>query len=125
MSKAIISISDWSASVQGLRELARRIDAGERLPDADYHLNFATPSQLFSEVTPKRLELLYHLKQHDPMTVYRLAKEIGRNYSNVHADIARLLELELVEKDDRGRVFVPWEDIEIHASLNAPTRKVA
>jgi|SRR6185369_2480084 len=125
MSKAIISISDWSSSTQGLRALARRLDAGERLPDADYHLNFVTPSQLFSELTPKRLELLYHLKHHHPMSVYRLAKETGRNYSNVHADIARLAELDLVEKDDKGRVFVPWDDIEIHASLNAPAKKVA
>jgi predicted transcriptional regulator len=125
MSKAIISISDWTLTGQSLRALARRLDTGERLPDADYHLNFATPSQLFSEVTPKRLELLYHLKQNNPMTVYRLAKETGRNYSNVHTDVARLLELELVEKDAKGRVFVPWEDIEIHASLNAPNKRVA
>lgn len=125
MSKAIISITGWASSGKSPRTLAQRIDTGDCLPDADYHLNFATPSQLFSEVTPKRLELLYYLKQNNPMTVYRLAKETGRNYSNVHADVARLLELELVEKDDNGRVMVPWEDIEIHASLNAPTKRVA
>jgi predicted transcriptional regulator len=125
MSKAIISITDWASSGKSLRTLAQRLDAGDRLPDADYHLNFTTPSQLFSEVTPKRLELLYHLKQNNPMTVYRLAKDTGRNYSNVHANVARLLELELVEKDDDRRVKVPWEDIEIHASLNMPAKRVA
>jgi predicted transcriptional regulator len=76
-------------------------------------------------LTAKRLELLYRLKHNGPISVYRLAKDTGRNYSNIHTDIARLMELELVAKDEKGRVFVPWDDIEIHASLNAAGKKVA
>lgn len=125
MNKAIIGISDWATTRQGLFGLGRRFDAGERLPDADYHLNFATPTQMFSELTPKRMELLYRLKQAGPLSVYRLAKETGRNYSNVHADIIRLVELELVAKDENRRVFVPWDDVELHASLSAPTKLAA
>lgn len=70
-------------------------------------------------------EVAHQRGQSVNLSVYRLAKEAGRNYSNVHADIARLAELELVDKDDKGRVFVPWEDIEIHALLSAPAKKVA
>ena len=125
MSKAIISISDWETTTNDLRDIAKDIDAMKALPDADYHLNFASPTRLFSDLTPKRLELLYHLKHQGPLSVYRLAKDTARNYSNVHADITRLLELELVEKDIKGRIFVPWEDIEIHASLNASVKSVA
>jgi predicted transcriptional regulator len=54
-----------------------------------------------------------------------LAKETGRNYSNVHADITKLLELELVARDEKGRVFVPWDDVEISVSLNMPARRAA
>lgn len=125
MSKAIIGISEWTTTRQGLQELGRRLDSRERLPDADYHLNFATPTQMFSVLTPKRMELLYRLKQEGAMSVYGLAKESGRNYSNVHADIVKLTELELVSKDEKGRVFVPWDDVEIHASLNAPAKRAA
>jgi len=125
MSKAIIGISNWTTTTEGLRDLAHRLDEGQHSPDADYNLNFATPTQLFSELTPKRLELLYRLKQQGPLSVYRLAKTTGRNYSNVHGDIVRLLELELVEKDEKGRVFVPWDDVEIHASLSSPDRQAA
>lgn len=125
MSKAIIGISEWTTTRHGLLMLGSRLDSGERLPDADYHLNFATPTQLFSELTPKRMELLYRLKQEGALSVYRLAKETGRNYSNVHADIMKLLELELVAKDEKGRVLVPWDDVEIHASLNAPAKRAA
>jgi predicted transcriptional regulator len=125
MSKAIIGISNWASTTQSLRKLARRFDEGNLPLDADYHLNFATPTQLFSELSPKRLELLYRLKQEGPLSVYRLAKETSRNYSNVHGDIVRLLELELVEKDEKGRVFVPWDDVEIHAALTTPVNRAA
>ena len=125
MRKAIIGISDWSMTRKGLRDLGSRLDSREFMPDADYHLNFPTPLQLFSELTPKRMELICRLKQAGTLSIYRLAKETGRNYSNVHADIVRLLELELVSKDDKGRVFVPWDDVEIHASLSTQARLAA
>jgi len=61
-----------------LRTLAKKIDAGKRLPEADYQLDFPCPVELLAELPPKRL---------------------GRNYSNVHGDIQRLLALGLVEKN--------------------------
>jgi predicted transcriptional regulator len=100
-----------------LVELARRLDAGEKLPEADYRLNFASAGQLFSELTPRRLALLEDLKLHGACSIYALAKRLRRNYSNVHTDVARLLEHDLVAKDEKGRVFVPWEDIRISVSL--------
>jgi predicted transcriptional regulator len=81
-------------------------------------LNFATAAQLFTELTPKRMELLDTLKRTGPQSVYRLAKLLGRNYSNVHAAVARLMELGLIAKDDEDKVFVPWDDVEIHVSLS-------
>jgi hypothetical protein len=33
--------------------------------------------------------------------------------------------LELVTKDEKGRVFVPWDDVEIHASLSTPAKLAA
>ena len=55
------------------------------------------------------------------MSVYALAKQLGRNYSNVHGDIQRLLALDLVAKNSDGQVFVPFDDIvvQIDASLMA------
>jgi predicted transcriptional regulator len=50
-------------------------------------------------------------------TIYALAKHLGRNYSNVHADTTRLLDLGLVEKNAEGRVWVPWDEIQIRVTL--------
>ncbi|WP_203434358.1 hypothetical protein [Nitrosococcus halophilus] len=99
------------------RETARRMDAGERVPEADYYLNFSSAAHLFSELTPARLALLELLKSEGPLTIYALAKCLERNYSNVHGDAQKLLKHELIAKDAEGRLYVPWDEIQIHLSL--------
>ncbi|GFO62897.1 hypothetical protein M1B72_19130 [Geomonas paludis] len=118
MTKAIIGIANFKDTHNELLDIAARLDSGERLPDADYQLNFATASQLFSEITPKRLELLDALKRTGPQSVYRLAKTLRRNYSNVHSSVVGLLGLGLIAKDANDKVYVPWDDVEIHVSLS-------
>ena len=115
--KAIIGITQAGEMSAELKALARQIDAGERLAEADYHLSFSSAAQLFGELTPKRLQTLEFLKKEGPLTIYALAKRMGRNYSNVHTDIGKLLAYELVAKDEGGRVYVPWDAVEIHVSL--------
>jgi len=117
--KAIIGITRWDDTKNELLALARRVDAGERLPAADYHLNFATPGELLGELPPKRLATLRAIKAAGAVSIYALAKRLGRNYSNVHTDVQRLIEHGLVRKDADGRVFMPFEDVivQVEASL--------
>lgn len=117
--KAVIGISSWDQTRNELRKLAKKIDAGKRLPEADYQLDFPSPVELLAELPPKRLQILRELKAAGPMSVYALARRLSRNYSNVHGDIQRLLGLGLVEKNASGQVLVPFEDIvvKVDASL--------
>ena len=119
--KAVIGISNWGQTRDALRKLAKKIDAGKRLPEADYQLDFPSPVELLAELPPKRLQILRELKSAGPSSVYALAKLLGRNYSNVHGDIQRLLALGLVEKNTAGQVLVPFDDIvvQVDASLMA------
>ena len=116
---AIIGITDWPASADALRDVARRLDAGETLPPADYHLGFADAAQLLAELPPRRLDTLRAIKRMGPVSIYAVAKGLGRNYSNVHADVHKLIEHGLVDKDGDGRVWVPWDDVvvRVNASL--------
>jgi len=116
--KAIIGIANWDTSCGELRDLARRVDAGERLPEADYHLNFPDPLALLSALPPKRLATLRAIKASEPLTIYALAKRLGRNYSNVHADVQQLLGLGLVEKDHDQRLIVPFDDVRVEADAS-------
>lgn len=117
--RAIIGITDWGRTKAQLLDMAAQIDAGERLPPADYHLNFASAAQLLAELPPRRLDTLRAIKQRGPASIYAIAKALERNYSNVHADVQKLVEHGLVEKDDAGCVFVPWDDVlvKVNASL--------
>jgi predicted transcriptional regulator len=54
MSKAIVSLETLDALFNRAHTVARRVDAGDTLPEADYHLNFTDAEQLFSELTPQR-----------------------------------------------------------------------
>jgi predicted transcriptional regulator len=118
MSKAIVEIPRRGEYFDRAMEVARRVDAGEEVPEADYHLGFASAAQLFGELTTARLALLEALKALGPVSIYALAKHLGRNYSNVHSDTAKLRELGLVEKNAEGRVWVPWEEIQIRVTLS-------
>jgi len=85
----------------------------------DYRLSFESARMLFAELTPARLDLINTLRRAGPCSVYALAKTAGRNYSNVHTDVGRLLELGLVERREDETVFVPFDEIDIRLPLAA------
>jgi len=98
-------------------EIARRFDAGEAVPEADYYLRFDSARLLLSHLTGSRMELLDRLRRTGPCNVAQLAKSAGRNYSNVHRDVAALEDLGLVERNEAGQVLVPFDAVEIHLGL--------
>lgn len=115
--KAIIGVERRGRIFAGLKEWAKKVDRGQPVTEADYYLNFETAAMLFSELTPQRMKTLEILKQSGPQTIYALAKKLGRNYSNVHQDISKLVEHGLVDKNKENKVFVPWSAVEIHVAL--------
>jgi predicted transcriptional regulator len=85
----------------------------------DFHLSFESARLLFSELTPARPDLLDTLRKSGSFTVKALSKAAARNYSNVHIDVARLVELGLIERTEDDRVFVPFDAVEVHFRLAA------
>ncbi len=108
--KAIIELGQRGSAIDQARRDLAMAQAGTEI---DYHLIFESARTLFSELTPARIDTLDYLRLHGPMTVYALAKELKRNYSNVHADVEKLLEHGLAERDSENRVCAPWDAIEI------------
>lgn len=108
--KAIIEVSKRGSAVRSAR--AQLAESRKGL-SPDFRLSFESARMLFSELTPARVELLDRLRRVGPCSVYALAKAAERNYSNVHADVARLEELGLIERNVDSQVFVPYESVEI------------
>ena len=99
------------------RTVAQQIAESRRGRALDYRLSFESARALFAELTPARLDLLDALRRAGPCSVYALAKAAGRNYSNVHTDVARLEELGLMERSKEDAVSVPFESVEIRFPL--------
>ena len=115
--KAIIEIVRGAEYAQSALEIARRMDAGLAVADADYHIGFHSVERMFSELTPERLQLLEVLQQSGVLSIQVLAKTLGRKDRNVLSDIEALMAHELIAKDDNGKVFVPWDEVDIRLSF--------
>ena len=80
-------------------------------------IGFRTMAQFGEAFTPKRWELVESLKAAGPLTIYALAKRLGRHYRNVHKDVTALMQWMVIEKDAAGRIFVPWDEIDVRWPL--------
>ena len=109
--KAIIELGRKNSIFASVREQI------ESNAEVDYRLSFESARTLFSELTPARIDLLDTLRRAGACSVYALAKTAGRNYSNVHGDVTRLLDLGLIERAQDDTVFVPFSEIDIRLPL--------
>jgi len=98
--------------------VARQIDSGTDLPEATARLNFTSIKQLFSAITEKRLELVRHVASHEGLNIRQLAQALERDYKNVYEDVRKLCEYGLLEKDDRGALRAPFDQLVIRADLH-------
>ena len=81
-------------------------------------ITFETLDEMLSTLTRKRWTLLGVLQHHGPMSLRALARRLERDVKNVHADVAALKEIGLIEEDEAG-VKVPYDEIEAHLRLAA------
>lgn len=98
-------------------EAAWHLASGRPPPPPLAILSFADLPLLMKTLTPARWDLLKKLKGKGPLTIFALAKLLERDYKNVHTDVARLLELKLIEKAQDGQVSVPWQAVRAELRL--------
>ena len=72
-------------------------------------LSFADLPLLLKNLSPARWALLERLRKDGPLSIYELAKRLERDYKNVHTDVARLVEIGVIERQADTRVAVPWD----------------
>ncbi len=77
-----------------------RAECGETF--RELHLAFESWDALARVLTGKRMELLHYVRRHRVTSVRALAKALGRDYSNVHADVQALAAAGLLDAGDGG-----------------------
>lgn len=114
MNRIEVEVLKSRAALDAFAETWRRIETGD---DVTPRLAFTSLHELFSALTEKRLELMRFVASHEGLNTHRLAQKLERNYKNVHTDVAALVELGLLEKNDQGALTAPFDEIVIHAGI--------
>ncbi len=91
-----------------------RAERGESFRER--HLTFESWDALARVLTGKRMELLRYVRRHTVTSVRALAKALGRDYSNVHADVQALTAAGLLDATDGG-VRADYDAIETKIAI--------
>lgn len=91
-----------------------RAERGESFRER--HVAFESWEALARVLTGKRMELLRYVHRHTVTTVRALAKALGRDYRNVHADVQALTAAGLLEATDGG-VRADYDAIETRIAM--------
>ena len=76
-----------------------RAAAGEAVDET--HVTFLAIQTMLETLSPRRLDLLRHVRQHGTNNVRELAQALGRDYKNVHQDVGVLEATGLLVRDGR------------------------
>jgi predicted transcriptional regulator len=77
-----------------------RAERGEAAPE--HHVSFESWAGLASVLTPRRLDLLRHLRRHPAVSIAELARTLGRDSKRVHADVEALASAGLIDRTRAG-----------------------
>jgi predicted transcriptional regulator len=108
---------DWKTM---LRDAGKKATSG--LESGEYQgetLNFATPGLFFSNLSGKRWNLLKILLGSGRVGLRELARQAGRDVKGVSNDATALIQLGLIEKDEKGGLICPYEKIHISMDVEA------
>ena len=98
-------------------EAAWHLATGRAAPAPLAVLSFGDLPLLTKNLSPARWDLLKRLKAAGPLTIFALAKLLERDYKNVHTDVARLVELNLIERTEDSLIQVGWEAVRAELRL--------
>ena len=116
MKRIEIEVAMPAAALDGFAETWRAIEAGQSVTP---RFVFGSLAELFSAITPKRLELIRYVAVHEGLNIRQLSQALKRDYKNVHTDITELLDLGLLEKSNHGGISAPFDEIVIRAEIRA------
>ena len=92
------------------------LDAGD-LPEPYFGIGFESLPQLLEIFSPRRWALINYLSAQGPMTLTDLARGLGLDESEAQGDVAALQEWTVVERRADGRLWVPWDEVDMRLPL--------
>ncbi len=111
-------------NVGSLAEIGKRFSkawnqaaGGEQVDETN--VTFLDVQTILDTLSPRRLDLLRHVRQYGASNVRELALALARDYKNVHQDVAVLEATGLLIRDGR-KLSAPWDELQANVSLLPP-----
>ncbi len=101
----------------GAHAAARKVEGGD-MGDERGIIAFETMEVLLKVLTANRWQLLRRLRAEGGTSIRHLAGLLKRDYRGVHADVHALIDAGLIERTDKGVIFVPWERITVEMAID-------
>ena len=113
-----IVVGDAVTTAKDFVEAWKLAERGEKVQERNM-LHFENLEVLLKTLTPGRWALLKKLHANGPMSIRALAKDLDRDYKNVHTDVRRLENIGLIGRTKDDRIIVPWDIVEARLLLAA------
>jgi len=111
------------------RSRLRAAQEGNDLDDAQPVLNFGSYAELSRLLSPKNLELLETIAEHEPESIREAATLVDRDYKQVHRNLSELEDIGVIEFDESGvghakQPRLAYDGLEIDIPFPGPDENV-
>ncbi len=116
MNKVQVNVGSLADVGQRFISACNRAESGQQVQET--HVTFLNVQTMVDTLSPRRVELLRHVRQHGAGNVRELALALGRDYTNVDQDVATLVSAGLLLREDR-RLTAHWDELQTNVALSA------
>lgn len=97
-----VTVGERDRLDQRTRSRIKAAQEGEDLDDAQPVLNFGSYTELNRLLSPKNLELLESISEHEPESIREVADLVDRDYKQVHRNLTELNDIGVIEFEGGG-----------------------
>jgi predicted transcriptional regulator len=97
-----VTVDERDRLDQRTRSRIEAAQEGEDLDDAQPVLNFSSYAELSRLLSPKNLELLNVISEHEPASIREAAALVDRDYKQVHRNLSELDDVGVIEFEGGG-----------------------
>ena len=97
-----VTVGERDRLNQRTRSRIKAAQEGEDLDDAQPVLNFGSYAELSRLLSPKNLELLETISEHESESIREAAELVDRDYKQVHRNLSELEDIGVIEFEGGG-----------------------
>jgi len=129
MPTLIVTVGERDRLDEDTRHRIRAAQEGADLDDAQPVLNFGSYAELSRLLSPKNLELLEVVFEHEPESIREAADLVDRDYKQVHRNLTELEDIGVIDFEGGGtgqakKPTLAYDGLEIYLPFSDSDRSV-